>query len=186
MAYSSLKEFTTDIADAIREKTGGEELISPQDFASKIRALSVLGSEQDCLIYFNNTKPASIYGGTWQEIPSGTFLRAGGTSGTTKSGTATDGGSNSVTLKEANLPNMYGYLANYEEWVGLGQFTNAESSMMGAYLGKNEMTYYGTNGRGWSVAYGNEAYPAGISKGSGQSFDNQPIYKNVHIWRRIS
>lgn len=36
----NLKDFVTDVADAIREKKGTTDLINPQDFATEIRTIS--------------------------------------------------------------------------------------------------------------------------------------------------
>lgn len=41
MAVNTLKQFTKEIGDAIRYKGGGSDLINPQDFASRIRALPI-------------------------------------------------------------------------------------------------------------------------------------------------
>ena len=78
---------------------------------------------------------------------------------------------------------MYGYLADYESWSGLGQFTDG-GNYRGVYISANDIAQYGTNGRGWSVGYSNEVYPAGVSKGGGRAFNIEPVYKNCHIWLR--
>ncbi len=41
---NNLKDFLADVADAIREKEGSSELINPQDFSGKIRALETGGA----------------------------------------------------------------------------------------------------------------------------------------------
>lgn len=57
---NNLKDFCTDIADAIREKKGTTDLINPQDFADEIRNLPS-GGDIDALVartiteYENNT-----------------------------------------------------------------------------------------------------------------------------------
>ena len=42
----NLNDFLSDLANAIREKEGGTDLINPQDFADKIRSLSGGGSSE--------------------------------------------------------------------------------------------------------------------------------------------
>ena len=125
-------------------------------------------------IFYDDTKPKDIYGGNWEELGAGTFLRAVGTNGATTSGTATNGGSNTVTLTESNLPSMYGYL--YENgWIGHG---NAGGKFL------DNMNSYGSGARGWQQYTNSEFYPVGQTKGGGQAFSNEPLYKNCHIWKR--
>lgn len=50
-------------------------------------------------IFYDETKPASLYGGTWEELPQGTFLEATGSGGA------------AGTSKEAGLPNIKGSIS---------------------------------------------------------------------------
>ncbi len=152
------------------EKRRGGQLISPQDFASEIRALPVLGDEQDCLIYFNNTKPASIYGGTWQELPQGTFLEAAGSNGS------------AGTSKAAGLPNIKG---SFDLIYTFSDKHSGEGAMyiVGGYDTANGPATNGNN---------NYAMRVGIdaSKSSTIYKDTvatvQPKSITVHIWRKVS
>ena len=60
---NNLTDFLKDVADAIREKTGSEDLINPQDFSTQIRSLNVPPIISTIVINQNLTNPAEIISG---------------------------------------------------------------------------------------------------------------------------
>ena len=119
-----------------------------------------------------NFNPNGKFAGTWKELNGGIFLRSSGDTGATNYNLTSDGGSNSITLKEANLPPINVFPENYP-WSG--DFSG--------YLDLSAMASY-SKGRGWDANAGNEVVPANVSVGKSETIDNQPLYKNCHIWLR--
>lgn len=89
---NNLTDFLTDIADAIREQTGGAtEKINPQEFADRIRSLPIRGEiDHEWHIFYDDTDPASLYGGTWEAETRYMLARriAGNVGGSTQPGQA--------------------------------------------------------------------------------------------------
>lgn len=71
---NNLKDFLTDVADAIREKDGSTEAINPQDFSSRIRAMkdeiSMVVSEEaeEKLVNFYDVRGNRVYSYTQDEF----------------------------------------------------------------------------------------------------------------------
>lgn len=180
METNNLTELLTAVAAAIRERDGTDELISPQDFAERILTLSNEYVDGELKLIYGETEPGSVLGGTWVEddFPYGTFLMAAGSGGTA----GQSGGSNSIQLTEDNLPNMYGYLV--EKW---GNTVKDGFGDNGKLMPASVLAEWGTMGRGWYDTYnGNEVYPAGISRGNDVPFDNRPMNRTVHVWRKVA
>lgn len=183
----NLTDFLTDIADAIREQTGGgaSEKINPQEFADRIRSLPVLGEECDCLIYFNDTQPANKYGGTWEELPQGTFLRAVGSGGAISSGTATDGGSNTHThlLGVPDDTDAHALI----QWNSYKPDGEGFGMLESSYEHGGWVPTLFTPNPGYGIMQDKTGRISAIQVvGYTKSADNEPIYKNIHIWRKIS
>lgn len=71
MEEETLKQFTTALADAIRDRDGTTDPINPQDFVEKILALpstNAVPQVEEVRTFSDATKPASIWGGSWGEI----------------------------------------------------------------------------------------------------------------------
>lgn len=66
---NNLKDFVTDIADAIREKRGTTELINPQDFSNEIKGIESGSPEADYNdITFFDYNGKIVYSYTWDEF----------------------------------------------------------------------------------------------------------------------
>lgn len=66
---NNLKDFVTDIADAIREKKGITELINPQDFSNEIKGIESGSPEADYNdITFFDYNGKIVYSYTWDEF----------------------------------------------------------------------------------------------------------------------
>ena len=146
-------------------------------------------------ISYNSTNPGTLFGGTWENYGSGRVLRGinSGTAGST-------GGSDTVTLKEANLPShrhsipvlsgstseagehihplIFGAadtsLLSSNEYVGIGR-----SIASGRYVDSPEDTKAGAHTHTVSTIANNTGYV-----GSGTSFSVQNSYITVYMWRR--
>lgn len=170
---NNVMDFTKDLADAIREKSGGDELINPQDFADRIRALPVRGEvDHEWHIYFDDTKPASLYGGDWEELAQGTFIMSAG-SGSTAGQT---GGSNTVSLKaENNAPHSHEIYCEYGVKLPQGNLetSSTDTNMWMQLAGENS---------------GSRIVKPRIilNSGSGTPFSIVPTNISAHIWKRVS
>lgn len=107
-----------------------------------------------------NVSPASFLGGTWTQL-SGYMLRAAN-SGVTPNNNAKDGGADTVTLAETQIP-------SHRHQVSI---TNGYSSGFprgGNYTGSADWTDI------WTTY-----------TGGGQAHNNLPNYKNVYMWERTA
>lgn len=128
------------------------------------------------------TSPAT-HGGTWEELPNGTFIMASGSGGTA----GQTGGTSSVTLEIANLPEMKAYLE--EDFLSKQNVSDfGENSR---YLPQGVMDqYYNPNNSeeshwGWENG-ATQMYPAAVTRGSSKAFDIVPPYRSTHVWRRVA
>lgn len=106
------------------------------------------------------TSPASIYGGSWEQIKD-TFLLACGDS----FAAGTNGGEVNHTLTENEMPSHYHSGQN----TGLARFTVSQSSSYQCWFyasGYNQLVSYNTGGNA--------------------SHNNMPPYLSVYMWRRVS
>ena len=144
--------------------------------------------------------PTAVVGGTWELLPEGTFLM------NTVGGDAS-GGQNSKTLVTAEMPSHNHTsaglsfagtaLAAHNHLAGISQ-ANDLSVRYGYQIGGGSNTSYRmsaasgtTNGHNFTESKG-AGTPAGningsvALNGSGQAFDNRPVYRGVPIWYRTA
>lgn len=123
-----------------------------------------------------STNPATLFGGTWEQIQ-GRFLL--GRSSSYPVGSM--GGEATHTLTEAEMPSHEGHLsAGF-----VGTVPQGKGNYKG-FLNLDKMTAYGDVGRGWNVYAGNEMHPASEAVGGGQPHNNMPPYLSVYIWKRTA
>ena len=115
----------------------------------------------------NATSPAERFGGSWEELPEGTFLMAAGSSG--RAGET--GGSNSVTLTKGQLPKHQLAVAWSFDPNGRDTFFNGEAVAAGGITEGAEKKGY-------------EAYTSFV--GNNEPFDNRPQYRTTHKWRKVA
>ena len=149
-------------------------------------------------ISYNSNNPNSLFGGTWENYGNGRVLRGinSGTAGVT-------GGSDTVTLKEANLPSHNHSIPALSGTTGSAgehthSFTNTFASAalgkamtqftgfaMGADSGRNTFSvgsgigYSGTHTHSVTTVANNTGYT-----GSGTAFSTLDPYITVYMWRR--
>ena len=126
-------------------------------------------------ITVSSTSPASLFGGTWEQIKDKFLLAAGDTyaAGST-------GGEDAHTLTKEELPKITGYFAfqsagNTQGIVAgtAGVFSKAEVST-GAFRPNNPIVEEGSS-RAISMSFGES-----------QSHNNMPPYLCVYVWKRVS
>lgn len=123
-----------------------------------------------------STNPATLFGGTWEQIQ-GKFLL--GRSSSYPAGSI--GGEATHTLTEAEMPSHEGHLsAGF-----VGTVPQGKGNYKG-FLNLDKMTAYGDVGRGWNVYAGNEIHPASEAVGGGQAHNNMPPYISVFMWKRTA
>lgn len=151
------------------------------------------------LMMYTTQNPAEIYTGTtWEAIANDRYLRTGASP-------LTLGGSNSVTLTKANLPNVklkvdtfslttnphYHYVAhnsassggeNSEQYIRKQRYSSA--SVEYAFITVNSSPNFGRTSNS-SPSTGSSS-PSTESMGSGSAFSITPAYINVKIWKRLS
>ena len=111
----------------------------------------------------NNISPATIFGGTWEQIED-RFLLAAGTTYTA----GDTGGEAAHTLTKAELPNEKLDLHVGSDWLGYKNTTAGAGSGI-AGLGYKDGTALKTS-----------------SMGSGYAHNNMPPYLAVYIWKRTA
>ena len=135
-------------------------------------------------ISVNSTSPASLFGGTWEQIEDRFLLAAGSTyaAGST-------GGEATHTLKESELPNITGTVqsgagkSGDSTSMGYGNFR----SVTGVFTTSLECMYT-------SDAADKNRWPSSatsyqkisMSFGGGASHNNMPPYLAVYMWKRVS
>lgn len=119
----------------------------------------------------DSTSPASIFGGTWEQLKDRFLLAAGDTYAA--GGT---GGEAAHALTEAELPRITGSL-NFRADVNPGSFrpTGVFSEAAGGYNSLSVATS--------SIAAEKKAV---LDFGSGQAHNNMPPYLAVYVWKRIA
>lgn len=120
-----------------------------------------------------STSPATLFGGTWEQL-SGRFLIAANS--TYAAGTT--GGEASHTLTIEEMPAHEGHLYSNRD----GAMSTGDT---GYYLPSSSMNTYGEIGRGWYERANGEFYPTAHSLGGGQAHNNLPPYLAVYMWKRI-
>ena len=123
-----------------------------------------------------STNPATLFGGTWEQIQ-GRFLL--GRSSSYPVGSM--GGEATHTLTESEMPSHKGHLSS-----GIVDNAPYEKGNYKGFLNSDKMTAYGDIGRGWNVYSGNEMHPASEAAGGGQPHNNMPPYLAVYTWKRTA
>ena len=114
--------------------------------------------------------------GTWIELDEGIFLKSSGKTSLTYSNSAKDGGNNSITLGENNIPPVtirQRVSSNNVIAVGYGVGNREYGIQLPTYEGVNKLQY---------LAYTRTGDTSDLTT----PFDNRPEYKNCHIWYRQS
>ena len=154
----------------------------------------------DIYITTLSTNPATKYlGTTWEKIE-GRFLLA--TSVSEASGQT--GGSNTVTISKANLPNVKlqidsfslgkgtqeitgdFYTSNYVGYSGSGAFYRAQSGLGGHGGDSSSGNKIGFQASRTWTGMSTSASPYTSTLGSGTPLDITPAYYTVHIWKRLT
>lgn len=105
----------------------------------------------------NNTSPATLFGGTWEQIQD-RFLLAAGSS----YAAGTTGGEVNHTLTISEMPNHSHYYTHRLVGSGVGE-------------------------RGWDNEYGGQMYTGTTSAvGGGAAHNNMPPYLAVYMWKRTA
>ena len=124
----------------------------------------------------NSTSPASLFGGTWEQLKDRFLLGAG-----SSYSVGSTGGEATHTLTTAEMPahagHLYGKAGNLEN---VGDANGAWIRKENIYVNENH-----TQSWGWDYS-NNEYYPANRSLGSDQSHNNMPPYIAVNMWKRVS
>jgi hypothetical protein len=157
----------------IVQRFATEEYVQEEcSLANILQAVYPVGS---IYISMSNISPASLFGGTWEQIEDKFLLGAGQAyiAGST-------GGQASVTLSQSQLPNVIGDITMHSG----GTATNI-SNVSGCFSA--QITNEGKYRDGGTV--GTTAKSIGIvhfdNGGKGQSHNNMPPYLTVYMWKRI-
>ncbi len=155
---------------------------------------------------WNNTNPAELFSGTtWELITSGKYIQSGNTSLST-------GGSNSISISKANLPNVrlstgtatatigshfhYEFANETSTSEGQGSVLNSEQSpLRGSYRDRYDESYYikgtsiiasvgktSSNGNGTTGSFSLQTE----TLGSGTPLNIQPNYITLKFWKRLT
>lgn len=124
----------------------------------------------------NSTSPASMFGGTWEQLKDRFLLGAG----SSYSNGAT-GGAATHTLTQAQLPVLSGSVKFNKGTSSRGII--AEPS--GVFSATDETTNEGVPEAGTANQAGNYRI-LHFNAGSGQAHNNMPPYLAVYMWKRVS
>ena len=127
----------------------------------------------------NSTSPATLFGGTWQEI-TGRFLLAHDSSHPA----ASTGGEYSHTLIREEIPNYV--IGNVPMPVPPNHTNWNNGGIIGSSLGSASSSKVGIYNRdGWQNLTSGTQYSYQISSnGAGRSHNNTPPYLSVYMWKR--
>lgn len=117
------------------------------------------------------TDPATLFGGTWEQVTDKFVLAAGNTY---KVGAVGGEASHALTIEE--IPSHDGHLQNNTGHSTIGNIN--------AFLPNSSLREYMAGPRGWQNDGGGEVLPAGMSRGGGQAHNNMPPYVVAYCWRR--
>lgn len=130
---------------------------------------------------WNNTNPAELFSWTtWELITAGKYIQSGSTALST-------GGSNSVSIVKANLPNVKLKIETFS--VTTQPHSHGGGALIGTSGGGRSTggeftTYYTTqNGGGQNTG---TASPSTETLGSGAALSIQPSYITLKFWKRLS
>ena len=149
-------------------------------YATKQQLINLIYPVGSIYISVNSTSPATLFGGTWEQI-TGRFLL--GSSDTYTAGSV--GGEATHTLTNGELPALHG-----TAWCGNfwgNSKDEAPNHANGIFsLGPNGNEEY-TYPTGWAAdTAGRRPGLLSINFGGNQAHNNMPPYLAVNIWKRIS
>ncbi len=135
---------------------------------------------------WNNTNPAELFSGTtWELITAGKYIQSGSTALST-------GGSNSVSIAKANLPNIKLKVGTIS--VSIPPHTHPMNANNGVVQGYWETTFNNKfltisgerqTGQNTSLVSGT-ASPSTEVLGSGTAINIQPAYITLKFWKRLT
>lgn len=114
----------------------------------------------------SNTRPESLFGGTWERISERFLL---GASSSYPAGST--GGESAHTLTQSELPNYSLSVAN-------------GSNVIRSKTGSSADAYVQTQSSGWGIPNWESKTVTVASGGSGKAHNNMPPYLSVWIWKR--
>lgn len=118
----------------------------------------------------NSTSPASLFGGTWEQIKD-TFLLAAGSTYSAGS----EGGEATHKLTENELPKLHGELYNV-----------ASQSSSNNVSGTGVFSTGGSEGHGYAVNSKTDKDVIYFDAGGGAAHNNMPPYLAVYVWKRTA
>ena len=132
----------------------------------------------------NSTSPASLFGGTWEQLKDRFLLGAGDSYAA--GGT---GGEATVALTTNQLPKITGYIE-----AGAGSSGSATSgghgafrSTSGIFTTSRQCKYrYATGNEPWTSSDTDAWQQVNMSFGNNEAHNNMPPYLAVYMWRRVS
>ena len=122
----------------------------------------------------NSTSPASLFGGTWEQLKDRFLLGAG-----SAYAAGSMGGEAAHTLSINEIPSHAGHL------YGNAGGVNGKGDAKGAWLKEININSSLTTSYGWNYK-NNEYYPVNRSLGGGAAHNNMPPYLAVYMWKRVS
>lgn len=122
----------------------------------------------------NSTSPASLFGGTWEQLKDRFLLGAG-----SAYAAGSTGGEAAHTLSINEIPSHAGHL------YGNAGGVNEKGDAKGAWLKEININSSLTTSYGWNYK-NNEYYPVNRSLGGGAAHNNMPPYLAVYMWKRVS
>lgn len=164
-----LSKTVSEIEDAL-EKTDNIETTFDTMFTQKMLSIYPIGA-----IYMSvsSTSPASLFGGTWEQIQN-RFLLAAGSS----YAAGNTGGEATHTLTESEMPSHTHALRANTSW---GE--NEALAPWAQYFGSNILYDVGASGGTITRSYYAEvAQPVG----SGAAHNNMPPYLVIYVWKRTA
>ena len=132
----------------------------------------------------NSTSPASLFGGTWEQLKDRFLLGAGSsyTAGNT-------GGAATVALEAKQLPKITGYIeagagsSGSETASGHGAFRSAS----GIFTTSRQCHYsYGQGNNTWTPDDTDSWQRVDMSFGNNEPHNNMPPYLAVYMWKRTA
>lgn len=134
-------------------------------------------------ISINNTDPASLFGGTWEQIKDTFLLSAGDTyqAGST--------GGNSVhrhDFKIGNIMNYYEIIADNYSGNNQGAYSYSENKYSKSYGSENSINITYNSGHNQSISSNTVNESTRYSIGDTDTASSLPPYLAVYVWKRIS
>lgn len=123
-----------------------------------------------------STNPATLFGGTWEQL-SGRFLLAANSTYTAGS----TGGEASHTLTVAEMPAHQGHMYDNFDESGYVDRNGDENSY---YVNSSTSGYAQYENRPYKIVSGNEFVMQGYTRGGSQAHNNMPPYLAVYMWKR--